>query len=62
MLRAGFVVIAQKLQEAADMNHSNVRTQLQKAVQDAHQGTGVYANYLDHTGDGESGDCIYQAN
>ena len=62
MLRAGFVLVAQKLQEAADMNHSNVRTQLQKAVVDAHQGTGVYANYLDHTGDGESGDCIYTAN
>src|ERR1017187_4854231 len=61
MLRAGFVVIAQKLQEAADMNHSDVRSRLTKAVTDAHQGTGTYANYIDHTGDGESGDCIYTA-
>jgi hypothetical protein len=63
MLRAGFVVIAQKLQEAADMNHSDVRSRLSKAVTDAHAGTGTYANYyIDHTGDGESGDCIYSAN
>ena len=59
MLRAGFVVIAQKLQESADMNHSDVRSRLSKAVQDAHAGTGTYASYHDHTGDGESGDCIY---
>ena len=62
MLRAGFVVIAQKLQEAADMSHADVRARLSKAVQDAHEGTGTWANYIDHTGDGESGDCIYSAN
>ena len=62
MLRAGFVVIAQKLQEAADMGHADVRARLSKAVQDAHEGTGTWANYVDHTGDGETGDCIYTAN
>ena len=41
------------------MNHSDVRSRLSKAVQDAHAGTGTYASYHDHTGDGESGDCIY---
>lgn len=57
VLRSGFILIAQKLQEAADMAHSNVRSMLQSAVQAAHPGK--YAYYQDHTGDGESGDCIY---
>ena len=57
VLRSGFILIAQKLQEAADMAHSNVRSMLQSAVQSAHPGK--YAYYQDHTGDGESGDCIY---
>lgn len=39
--------------------HSDVRTRLQDAVSDAHRGTGSYGYYIDHTGDGESGDCIY---
>lgn len=41
------------------MAHSNVRSMLSDAVNDAHRGTGKYASYMDHTGDGESGDCIY---
>lgn len=57
LLRSGFILIAQKLQEAADMAHSNVRSMLQSAVQAAHPGK--YAYYQDHTGDGESGECIY---
>lgn len=57
VLRSGFLLIATRLQEAADMAHSNVRSMLSKAVQDAHPGK--YAYYQDHTGDGESGDCIY---
>ena len=59
VLRAGFVVVAQKLQEAADISHSDVRKRLSDAVNDAHKGTGVYASYVDHTGDGQTGDCIY---
>ena len=61
MLRAGFVLLAQKLQEAADITHSDVRSRLSDAVHDAHRGTGTWANYIDHTGDGETGDCIYSA-
>jgi hypothetical protein len=59
VLRSGFILIAQKLQEAADMAHSNVRSMLSDAVHDSHKGTGKWASYVDHTGDGESGDCIF---
>ena len=58
-LRSGFILIAQRLQEAADMAHSTVRNMLSDAVHDAHRGTGKWASYVDHTGDGETGDCIY---
>lgn len=61
VLRSGFILIAQRLQEAADAPaHSNVRAALAKAVQDAHPQN--YAYYQDHTGDGQSGDCIYGCN
>lgn len=60
LLRSGFLQIAQLLQEAADkISHSTVRDHLRDAVQDAHKGTGKWANYVDHTGDGASGDVIY---
>ena len=59
-LTAAFATLALRLQEAADMPHSTVRNRLQKAVQDAHKGTGKYAYMIDHTGDGESGKVIYQ--
>lgn len=62
VIRSGFIVIAQKLQEAADMSHNDVRARLSDAVNDAHQGTGQWASYVDHTGDGETGDCIYMCN
>lgn len=41
------------------MLHSNVRARLADAVNDAHRGTGHYGSYIDHDGDGESGDVIY---
>jgi hypothetical protein len=54
------LVIAQKLQEAAEMlTSSDVRARLSDAIQDAHRGSGTWAYYIDHTGDGESGDVIY---
>lgn len=60
ILRTGFLLIAQRLQEAADsISHSVVRDHLRDAIQDAHKGSGHWANYVDHTGDGKSGDCIY---
>src|SRR5882724_1456143 len=62
VLRSAFIVLAQKLQEAADMSHQDVRSRLSDAVNDAHRGTGNWASYLDHTGDGCTGDCIYSVN
>jgi hypothetical protein len=62
VLRAPYVSIAINLQEAADMMHSDVRNRLQDAIQDAHRNTGTYASYIDHNGDGESGDVVYSAN
>lgn len=41
------------------MSHSTVRAHLSDAIHDAHKGTGKWANYIDHTGDGKTGDCIY---
>ena len=61
VLRAPYVSIAVKLQEASDMMHSDVRARLQDAIQDAHRGTGKYGAYIDHNGDGESGDVIYSS-
>ena len=60
ILRAGYILLAQRLQESADSaSHSGVREHLADAVRDAHRGTGKYAHYMDHTGDGKSGDVIY---
>src|ERR1700735_2676506 len=61
VLRAPYVSIAVKLQEAADMMHSDVRARLSDAVNDMHRGTGKWGDYVDHNGDGESGDVIYQS-
>lgn len=62
VLRSGHLHVAIKLQEAADIMHSDVRSRLSDAVNDAHKGTGTWASYIDHNGDGESGDVIYSAN
>lgn len=59
VLRAPYLAIAIDLQESADLMHSDVSSRLTSAVQAAHDGTGKYAYYVDHNGDGESGDCIY---
>lgn len=59
VLRASYLAIALDLQESADLMHSDVTSRLTSAVQAAHEGTGKYAYYVDHNGDGESGDCVY---
>ena len=59
-LRAGWAALALQLQEAAgDLASSDVRSRLSDALQDAHAGTGQYANYLDHFGDDSDGDVCY---
>lgn len=50
----------QNLREAA-MMHGDVRSRLQTAIQDAHSSSG-YGYYVDHSGDGETGDVVYQSN
>jgi hypothetical protein len=55
------MAVALKLQEASDMSSSDVRSRLSDAISDQHRGTGTWANYVDHIGDGDSGDVIYSA-
>lgn len=58
-LRSSFLMLATKLQEAADLTASDVGARLSDQIQDMHRGTGHYAQYHDHAGDDESGDVIY---
>lgn len=59
ILRAGYLVLAQRLQEAAESLSSNeLRSKLSDAVSKS-GAQGSYAYYQDHTGDEDSGDCIY---
>ncbi len=58
-LSRGLEALALSIKEAQDaMGHAEVRTKLADAVQSAHPGK--WANYVDHTGDGTKGDCIYE--
>lgn len=61
-LTAGFKALALTLQEAGAALHSNVRAKLSDAINDAHRKNGDWGGYIDHTGDGESGCCIYSCN
>lgn len=60
ILKAPWLVTAQRLQEAAESLSSNeLRSKLSDAVSKAHTGS-QSGYYQDHTGDEDSGDCIYQ--
>ena len=59
LLRASFLLVAMKLQEAADLSASDVAARLQDQIGDMHRGTGHYGQYLDHTGDHTSGKVRY---
>ncbi len=63
VLRAGYAALALQLQEAMDsgdaLSANDIRSRLSDAINDAHRGTGTWAYYVDHFGDGESGDVIY---
>ena len=41
------------------LGSNDVRSRLMDTIADKHRGTGTWANYVDHMGDGESGDVIY---
>jgi hypothetical protein len=61
-LRAGYVLLAVSLQEAADaLTSSDVRSRLDDAVREHMRSKGSYGYYHDHFGDDESGDVIYQS-
>ena len=61
LLRAAWLIQAQRLQESAESLSSNeLRGKLSDAVTKAHEGTTSYGQYQDHTGDEDSGDVIYQ--
>lgn len=57
----GAIALAVKIREAADLELSNndVVNRLRDALNDEHRGTGSYAYYIDHFGDGTDGDVIY---
>jgi hypothetical protein len=59
LLRSSFLLLAMKLQEAADLTASDVASRLQDQIGDMHRGTGHFGAYLDHSGDDKSGDVIY---
>ena len=40
----------------------DVRARLSDAIGDAHRGTGNYGYYIDHSGDGTTGDVVYSCN
>ena len=59
-LSAGWQALALKLQEASiGLTHGNVRDRLADAVSDLHKDGQSYGHYIDHDGDGESGNCVY---
>lgn len=59
-LLPGMQVVALRLQES--MMHGDVRSRLSDAITDKFRGTGDYGYYVDHSGDGDSGDVIYSHN
>jgi len=56
----GYLFLAHKLEEAlSSLSHKDVKDRLSGAIKSAHKGTGKSGSYVDHTGDGTSGDAIY---
>lgn len=61
-LRAGFQIVAQKLQEAAAvMSHGDIEARLRDTLCDAFRGTGTWAYIVAIFGDDKAGDVIYSA-
>jgi hypothetical protein len=56
----GYLALAQILEESmSSLSHNDVRSRLSAAVAAAHQGTGKSAQFVDHNGDGTSGEAMY---
>ena len=60
-LKAGYVAVALHIQEAAagDLSNGDVVSKLSNAVRELYANTGHWGYYVNHFGDGESGDVIY---
>ena len=62
-LTKGWEALALKLQEAqSGLANRDVCSRLSDAVNDVGRATNGYAHYVDHIGDGDSGDVIYSHN
>ena len=62
-LRAGFTVVAQKLQEAAKgMSTADLEMRLRKALDEAHENSGMYGNIVAVFGDENAGHVVYSHN
>src|ERR1017187_3991210 len=60
ILRAGYLALAIHMQESAcDMSSNEMRDKLQNAITAAHKGTNQNPQYVDHTGDEDSGTCVF---
>jgi hypothetical protein len=63
LLSAGYAALAIRLQEASNagsgLTSSDVRARLADAIRDHYRGTSTWGYYMDHIGDGESGDVIF---
>ncbi len=60
-LQPGYRALALKIQEAG-LYQSDVAKRLQDAIRDQFKGSDLWAYYLDHSGDGDTGDVIYCSN
>lgn len=55
----GFLVVARKLQEAAELSHDDIRKQLSDALQDLYRGSNQYCYLVDIFGDDSKGEVVY---
>ena len=63
VLRAGYLVVAQRIQEAATaMCHEDIRTRLADTLNDLFRGTGNWAYVVAVFGDDKAGDVVYSCN
>jgi hypothetical protein len=61
-LRAGFLALAHKLQEAVTlMSQKDVSARLSDALSDQFRGTGTWAYLVDVFGDDKAGECVYSS-
>lgn len=55
----GFLLVAKKLQEQAELSHDDIRKQLSDALSDIYRGTGTYCYLVDIFGNDQAGSVVY---